>query len=152
MVADFEKPTEAQGFDIHPDKTQILTNQQTNRKREVEIDGMHVEILPPEGKVTCLGQMITFMGQETTEIQHRTQNAWSAFARHGEELTSKSYLLQQRLHLFDAVVTPTITYDAGTWTTTKEHEQMLRTTQRRMLRLIVQTKRKYKNEKRTLRK
>ena len=27
-----------------------------------------------------------------------------------------------------AFVTPTITYGAGTWTTTKEHEKMLRTT------------------------
>ena len=38
-------------------------------------------------------------------------------------------------------------YGAGTWTTTEEHEKMLRTTQRRMLRLIIQTRRKYKNNK-----
>ena len=34
---------------------------------------------------------------------------------------------------------------AGTSTTTKEYEQMIRTTQRRMLRLIIQKKQKYKN-------
>ena len=33
------------------------------------------------------------------------------------------YLFRHRLHLFGAVVTPTITYGARTWTTTEEHEK-----------------------------
>ena len=52
----------------------------------------------------------------------------SAYARHGQEVASQSYLLRHRLHLVDAVVTLTITYGAGTRTTTKEFEKMLRTT------------------------
>ena len=91
--------------------------------------------------------MITCMDQETTEVQHRMRCAWSAIARHRQELTSKSYLLRHRLHLFEAVVTPTIMHGVGTRTTTEEHEKMIRTTQRRMLRLIIQTKRKYKHKK-----
>ena len=67
---------------------------------------MHVEILPLEGKVKHLGQMITFVDQETTEVQ-----------------TTQLYLLRHRLHLFDAVVTPTLTYGAGTWATVKEHAE-----------------------------
>ena len=47
---------------------------------------MHVEILPPEGTVKYLEQMITFVDQETTEVQHRIRCAWSAFARHRQEL------------------------------------------------------------------
>ena len=35
-----QKSTEAQGLVIHSDETQILTNQKTNRTREVEIDGI----------------------------------------------------------------------------------------------------------------
>ena len=31
--------------------------------RDIEIDGMHVELLPPEGKVKYLGQMITVVDQ-----------------------------------------------------------------------------------------
>ena len=57
--------------EIDPDKTQILTNQKSNKLKEIKIDGMHVEILPPEGKAKHLGQMI-----------HRMRCAWSAFARH----------------------------------------------------------------------
>ena len=36
---------------------------------------------------------------------------------------------------------------AGTWTTTAEHEQLIRTTQLRMFRLIIQTKSKCKRKK-----
>ena len=49
--------------------------------------------------------------------------------------------------MFDAVVTPTNTYGARTWATTNEHEKMLRTTQRRVLRIVMQTKRKYETRR-----
>ena len=42
------------------------------------------------------------------------------------------------------VITPTLTYASGTWTLSQEHEHLIRSTQRKMLRLIVQIKRKYK--------
>ena len=48
------------------------------------------------------------------------------------------------LRLFDATVSPTVCYAAGTWAPNKEHERMIQSTQRKMLRLIIQTRRKYK--------
>ena len=99
MMTYFKRSTEAQGLEIHSDKTTALTNQKSNKLNEIEIDGIHIEILPPEGKVTYLVQMITVMDQETTEVQHRIRCAWSAFARNRQELTSNSYLLKHRLHL-----------------------------------------------------
>ena len=53
-------------------------------------------------------------------------------------------MLKHRLRLFDATVSPTLCYAAGTWTPSKEHERTIQSTQRKMLRLIIQTKRKYK--------
>ena len=49
------------------------------------------------------------------------------------------------------VITPTMTYASGAWTLSQTHERMIKTAQRRMLRLIVQTKRRYntKREKET---
>ena len=82
-------------------------------------------------------------GQGNHEVQHRIRCAWTPFANHRQEPTSQSYPLRHRLHQFDVIITPTLTYGDGTWTTTKEHEKMLRATQRRMPRLIIQTKRKY---------
>ena len=54
-----------------------------------------------------------------------------------------------RLRLFNMVITPTLSYASGTWTLSKEHERMIRSTQRKMLRLIVQTKREYKKKTQT---
>ena len=66
---------------------------------------------------------MTFVEQETTEVRHRIRFAWSAFAKHRQEPTFQSNLLGLRLHLFDPVVTSTVTCGAGTWATTKEHEK-----------------------------
>ena len=55
--------------------------------------------------------------------------------------------LCHRLRLFNMVVTPTMTYASSTWTLTQKHKKMIKTTQRKMLRLIVQTKRRYKSKK-----
>ena len=56
---------------------------------------------------------------------------------HQQELTGKHYSLNSRLKLFDAVITPTVLYGSECWTTTKHLEDILRTTQRKMLRIIL---------------
>ena len=53
-------------------------------------------------------------------------------------------MLKHCLRLFDAAISPTMCYATGTWAPNKEHERMIQSTQRKMLRLIIQTKRKYK--------
>ena len=85
--------------------------------------------LPPE-KLHSDQRSIVLTDVESDEFgvargtkEDRIRCGWSAFAKHRQELTSKSYVLRHRLHLFDAVVTPTITYRAGTWATTKEHSK-----------------------------
>ena len=143
MIADFQKSTETQGLEIHPSKTPILKNPE-NKQAERNRDRRDAcRDTSSREKVKLLEQMITSVDQETTEVQHRIRCAWSAFAT----LTSQSYLPRHRSHQFDAVVTPKVTYGAGTCATTKEHEKMLRTTQRKMLRLIIGTKRNYKKKK-----
>ena len=131
---------------IHPSKTEVLTNQRSKRQCEIEIDEMKLEILPPEEKVKYSGQMITFEQHDTPEMQHRIRCAWSAFAKHRQEVTSKSYPFRQRMKQFESVVTPSMMYGAGTWTTTKELERQIRSTQLKMIRLTIQTNRKHKKE------
>ena len=53
------------------------------------------------------------------------------------ELTQKHYSLSDRLRLFEAVVTPTVLYGSEAWTMTAEMFKLLRTTQRRMLRMVL---------------
>ena len=45
------------------------------------------------------------------------------------------------------VITPTLTYASGTWTLSQKHESMIRTTQRKILHLIVQIKKDTANIK-----
>ena len=63
-----------------------------------------------------------------------------------QQIQKRADFVQHRLRFLNMVITPTLSYASGTWTLSKEHERMIRSTQRKMLRLIVQTKRKYKNK------
>ena len=147
MLCEFKISTEAVGLGIHPDKTKILSNQDKMKVKEIEIDNIKIEILGKTASARYLGQKITFEDQETEEIKNRLKAAWAAFHKYRQELTSKDYRLCHRLRLFNMVVTPTMTYASSTWTLTQKHEKMIKTTQRKMIRLIVQTKRRYKSKK-----
>ena len=116
----------------------------SDTKRYIKVGEMSIEILTKNESVKYLGQRISFHQQETLEIKSRIRAAWATFHKYRQELTSKKYLLNYRLRLFEATVSLTLCYAAGTWTLSKEHERMIQSTQRKMLRLIIQTKRKYK--------
>ena len=143
MLCDFKRSTEKVGLRIHPGKTKILSNQSSNIRKDIEIEDIKVEILTREESTKYLGQMTTFQQQETTEIRNRIR-AWATFLKYRQELTSRNNMLRHRLRLFDAVVSLTMNYASGTWTLTKEHERMIQSTHRKMLRFIIQTKRRYK--------
>ena len=66
--------------------------------------------------------------------------------KYKQELTSRSRLLRHRLDPYNMVITPSRTFASGSWTHSQEHEKLIRSTQRKMLRLV-QTKRKYKTTK-----
>ena len=147
MLCEFKISTEAVGLGIHSDKTKILSNQDKVKVKEIEVDNIKIEVLGKTASARYLGQKITFEDQETEEIKNRLKAAWAAFHKYRQELTSKDFRLCHRLRIFSMVVTPTMTYASSTWTLTLKHEKMIRTAQRKMLRLIVQTKRKYKPKK-----
>ena len=52
-------------------------------------------------------------------------------------------LFRHRLRLFDMVIIPMMNDASGTWTLSKEHERMIQSTQRKMLRSSIQTRRTY---------
>ena len=137
MMCDFKQSVESVGLKIHPDKTKILSNQSINKRKEVEINNIKVEILSACESAKYLGQTSAVQHQETAETKNRIRGAWASFHRYRPELTSRSYSLQHRLRLFNMV-----SYASGTWTLSKEHERMIRSTQRKVLRFFVQTKRR----------
>ena len=149
MLCEFNKATEKVGLRIHPDKTKILSNQSTiisDTKKHLQVDGMSIEVLTRNESVKYLGQRISFYQQETTEIKSRIRAAWATFHKYRQELTSKNYMLKHRLRLLDATDSPTVCHAAGTWAPNKEHERMIQSTQRKMLRLIIQTEKEIQKD------
>ena len=97
MMYEFKKATEKVGLRIHPDKTNILSNESTinsNTKRHIEVGEMSIEILAKNESVKYLGQRISFHQQETLEITSRIRAAWTTFHKYRQELTSKKYMLK----------------------------------------------------------
>ena len=145
MMCEFKDATDKMGLRIHADQTKILrSSMNSDTKRYIKIGEMSIEILAKNESVKYLGHRISFHQQETLEIKSRIRAAWTTFHKYRQELPSKKYMLKLRLRLFDATVSPTLCYAAGTWTPSREHERMIQSTQRKMLRLIIPTKRKYK--------
>ena len=60
MMCDFKKNTENVGLKIHPDKTKILSNQSANKRKEVEISNIKLEILLALESAVYLGQQLRF--------------------------------------------------------------------------------------------
>ena len=98
ILCDFKINTESVGLKIHPDKTNILSNQR---------------VLPVKECAKYLGQTVSFEQQETPEIKSRIRAAWAPFHKFKLEPTSTSYRLRYRLRLFNMVITPTLTYASG---------------------------------------
>ena len=103
MMCDFKQSTVRVGLKIHPDRTEILSNQSSNSRKEVEINNNKVGILSACESAKYLGKTITFQQQETAEIKNRIRAAWASFYKYTQELTSQSCFLQHRLRLFNMV-------------------------------------------------
>ena len=125
----------------------LFSNQDKVKAKEITVVNIKIEILEKGDSARYLGHKITFEDQETTEVKNRLKAAWAAFHKYRQELTSKDYRLCHRLRLFKMVITSTLTYASGTWTLTQKHEKIIKTAQRKMLRLIIQTKRKYQTKR-----
>ncbi len=129
------------GLNLHPDKTKILTStgrsQGRPSNRHVKIGDMKIEVLPRMSSIKYLGRQITFGSLHEDELDCRLRAGWAKFTQHKQELTSKTYSLNDRLRFFDAVTTPTVLYGAECWTMTKTMDNVLQRMQRRMLRIIL---------------
>ena len=129
------------GLQLHPDKTKIISS--TNRtqgrpkSRYISIGDMRIEVLPRDSSIKYLGRQINFGTLHEDELGFRLRAGWAKFAQHKQELISRHYSLNDRLRLFESIITPTVLYGSECWTMTKVMERALQRTQRRMLRMIL---------------
>ena len=128
------------GLQLHPKKTKIISS--TNREhrprnKAVRVGDMKIDVLARSDKIKYLGRQITFENGIQVELSNRIKAGWAKFMQYKHELTKKNYSLSDRLRLFEAVVSPTVLYGSEAWTLTAEMARLLKTTQRRMLRMIL---------------
>jgi hypothetical protein len=97
---------------------------------------MQIAVLDPRDSVKYLGRKLCFQDLHEKEISHRIGAGWASFMKFKGELCGKQYSQAAKAMLFDAIVTPTVLYAAATWSTTADMERMLRTSRRRMIRLM----------------
>ena len=141
MLEDLAKEAAKVGLTLHMGKTKILSSRSERRgclaQQHVDVLGEKVEVLPGTEGTLYLGRMLDFSNFHDAEIDHRISRGWAAFGKFKHELCCKHYPLKQRLKLFDATVSATVLYGSGAWTMTKDREQRLRTSMRRMMRKML---------------
>ena len=110
------------------------------------MNNIKVEMLSACESAKYLGKTITFQEQEKADIKNRTRAACGSLCKYKQELTSKLCFLQHRLRLSSVVITGADLRPC-TCTLSSEYDRMIRSTQRKILCLIVRTK--INNQKKT---
>jgi hypothetical protein len=141
MLEDISLAAFPRGLELHPDKTEILSNQSVragrSKEKNVHFNGMSIEILPYTSGTKYLGRLISFADFTQAELDTRISQAWKKFMVFKHELTNKQYSINDRIRLFDSTVSPTFLYGCAAWSLTKQMELKIKRTQRRMLRLVI---------------
>ena len=146
MIEDLNRAALTRGLKIHSGKTKVLTNEAELRCRRLpdhlNIADVKYEVLGADASSKYLGRKVAYTDPHGTEFNNRVAAAWGTFSKHKKELIDKNYPLKIRLKLFDAVVTSSLLYGSETWALKAEQERRLKTTQRKMMRMILNAKRR----------
>ena len=141
MLSDLSQEARKYGLQIHMCKTKVLTTDSATHSSDyIKCCGKEVQILTADGTEKYLGRKLSAANFHEIELSNRIATGWAAFFKFKSTLCNKRLLLQDRLKLFDSVVTPCVLYASGTWTMTVERQRRLTSTRRRMLRWMVGTR------------
>ena len=102
------------------------------------------EVLECQCHMPYLRRTLRLMAMHDEGHKNRTAKASAKVAMCKGERIDKDIAIKYRLKLFDAVETPTMLYGSGCLVMTTERQRELRSTQRRMMRKVLGSGRKYK--------
>ncbi|PIO73974.1 hypothetical protein TELCIR_04030 [Teladorsagia circumcincta] len=81
-----------------------------------------------------LGQAITMDNDLSIEVGRRRRAGWATFNRYRDVITDRRFDARVKARVFNTHVLPALIYGGGTWSTIKEEEGKLTSTQRAMER------------------
>ena len=122
-------------------KTKILSN--TEATGHLKVRGHQLEILRNDVGTMYLGRLLSVERCMETELENRLQKAWKAFFSHKKQLCNRRFAIRKRLQLFNSTVTAVMLYGSGAWTLKSDDLKRLQSEQRKMLRMMLQTQRKF---------
>ena len=148
MLSDVAEECERVGLALHPEKTKIQHNNigYGSKVRQAVIKGTEIKVLSSGDHTIYLGRALNLIDMHDIELKHRIKKAWAKFGALKMELTDRSVPIQLRLRLFNAVITPTVLYGCSSWVLTESRTTSLRTTQARMLRCMLASRRRKDEE------
>ena len=135
MLCEFKRSTEKVGLRIHPGKAKILSNQSSDTRKEIEVDNIRAEIL-------TLGEGAKYLGHD--RHQRSNQGCLGDVPQVQTRADIEKLPAQTPTPAVRRSGNPDDVLRIRNMDTTKEHGRMIQSTQRKMLRLIKQTKRRDK--------
>jgi hypothetical protein len=137
MLTQFAEAAGHYGLRIHFGKTKLMTwNALASGCASISVGGQEVAILKENESGKYLGWKLCFKVSCQVELRNRINAGWAAFHKYKGELRSKQYKIQDRIRLFESVVSSTVLYGSAAWGLTQTMETTLRTAWRKMLRYV----------------
>ena len=101
---------------------------------DIAVNGTVVKYSAPDIGFTVLGTKTTFNDNYDSELKNRISRAWGAYCKHNDLLKRFNTSLRKIIDFLLKVVAGGLFWCAGSWKLTVQQESKLRSTQRRMIR------------------
>ena len=143
MILELRDSLAKYGLKLHPSKCKVQCNvDEYSCRGPIEIDtDFSVNVLPAGEGMKFLGTMLYLGRHSTAEVRHRVASAWSKFYALKAMLVHKAASLKGRLRLLAATVGCCLLWGAESWNLKEEDRRLLKTTQNKMTRKMVDVRR-----------
>jgi len=142
MIGHLQEIAARYGLRLNYSKTKVFTTTEGELPDHIMVGTSSIEVLQHSQSEKYLGRKVSVDEYHWTEIRNRAAAGWRTFMKYKAELCNKNTYFRDRARLFESVVTPTVLYGTAAWTLTGRMETFLRTTRRKMLRMMFGARRR----------
>ncbi|GFO25468.1 retrovirus-related pol polyprotein from type-1 retrotransposable element r2 [Plakobranchus ocellatus] len=130
----WQKTMEAKGLKVNTGKTEVMVSGKGDER--IVIRDKEGETLNQVQKFKYLGLMLGEKGGSMLAVRAKVKAAWEKWREIGPVIGDKKMPRKLKTKLYTTMVRPVILYGAECWVVGQKEEQLLETTEMRMLRRI----------------